>query len=172
MNLKLPKESIVYTFNQKCNFFLLVISNFQGWLLIRIKSKFILIKDKKLYIYNFLSLIKTYNFFLMNFFLGLLKNYLQYIKLKGMGYKVVKLGLNFIIKLGFSHRILFFCKKNFRYIFLNKQNLKFLSRNLFTIKNIIFKLNNLRKINRYKKKGIFLKGSIVEIKISKKKSKV
>jgi ribosomal protein L6P/L9E len=168
----LPKESIIYTFNQKSNFFLLIISNFQGWLLINIKSKFILIKDKKLYIYNFLSLIKTYNFFLMNFFLGLLKNYLQYIKLKGMGFKVIKLDLNLMIKLGFSHRILFFYKKDLRFFFLNKQNLKLMSRNLFNIKNIIFELNNLRKINRYKKKGIFLKGSIIEIKISKKKSKV
>ena len=80
MNLKLPKEAIIYTFNQKSNFFLLMISNFQGWLLIKLKSKFFLIKDKKLYCYNFLSLIKTYNFFLTNFFLGLLKNYLQFIK--------------------------------------------------------------------------------------------
>jgi len=39
------------------------------------------------------------------------------------------------------------------------------------IKNLIFNLQKLRAINAYKKKGLIIKGSIIKIKQSSKKSK-
>jgi ribosomal protein L6P/L9E len=119
-----------------------------------------------------MHLFKIYNAFVINFLFGLYKNYHIYFRLKGIGYKMMKIGLNFLLKIGFSHRIIYLIKKNLRFSYQNKQLLKIESRSLFNLKNIIFIFQKIRKINCYKKKGIFLKGSMVKIKINKKKAKV
>lgn len=172
MKEKFPKEIITYCFNKNSKLFLLSLSNLQGWSLIEIKSEYIILNNKNLYFYNFLSLINTYNFFLISFLFGLYKNYFCFLKFKGVGYKLIKVGFNFSIKLGFSHRILFILKKKSKFQYINKQLLKIESRSLANMKNIIFTFQKIRKMNSYKKKGVFLKGSIIKIKISKKKSKV
>ena len=89
-----------------------------------------------------------------------------------MGYKIMRLNLNLIIKLGYSHRIMFFCQKGLNYTFITRQLLKLESRSLFHEKDLIMLFRILRKFNSYKKKGIFIKGFIFKSKISSKKSKV
>ena len=172
MKEKFPKEIVLYCFNKYLKFFVLSISNLQGWGLLEIHSKFILIDNFGLYLYNSIHLFKIYNAFVINFFFGLYKNYHIYFRLKGIGYKIMKIGPNFLLKIGFSHRIIYLIKKNLRFSYQNKQILKIESRSLFNLKNIIFIFQKIRKLNCYKKKGIFLKGSIIKIKINKKKAKV
>jgi ribosomal protein L6P/L9E len=167
-----PKELAIYFFNTKSKLFLIIISNLQGWFIICVKYNFILVKSNKLYIYNLLDFIKTYIYYLINTFIGFLKNYFQYVKLKGMGYKVMVLTSNFSLKLGFSHRILYLCSNDLRINYLNKQLIKIESRSLLSIKSIIYLFQNIRKMSAYKIKGVFLKGSVVSIKINTKKSKV
>ena len=166
------KEIILYCFNKNSNLFLILISNLQGWGLVQLKYKFFIIKANKLFIYNLLALIKSYISFLINFFLGFFKNYFQYLKIKGMGFKIILVGLNLLLKLGFSHRIIYICMNNWRFQYLNKQLLKINSRCFFTIKNFVYSFQKIRKLNSYKKKGIFIKGSIIKIKVSSKKAKV
>jgi ribosomal protein L6P/L9E len=117
-------------------------------------------------------LSKKYNFFLINFFFGLYRNYHIFLKFKGVGYKVIKIGLNYLFKIGFSHRVIYLLKKNLRFNYYNKQLVKISSRSSTILKNCIFIFQKISKINSYKKKGFFLKGSILKIKINKKKSKV
>jgi ribosomal protein L6P/L9E len=93
-------------------------------------------------------------------------------KFKGVGYKIIKIGLNFLLKVGFSHRIVYLLKKNLRVNFYNKQLIKIESRSLSILKNCIYVFQKISKLNSYKKKGFFLRGSIIKIKINKKKSKV
>jgi hypothetical protein len=172
MKEKFPNEIIVYCFNKYLNFFIFSISNLQGWSLLKIESKYILIDNFGLYLYNSFHLFKIYNIFVINFLFGLYKNHHIFLRFKGIGYKIMKIGLNFLLKIGFSHRIIYLMKKNVRFSYHNKQLLKIESRSLFNLKNIIFIFQKIRKINCYKMKGIFLKGSIVKIKINKKKIKV
>lgn len=172
MKKKFPKEVVTYCFNRYLNFFIFSISNLQGWSLLELYSKYILIDNFGLYLYNCIYLFKIYNAFIINFLFGLYKNYHIYFRLKGIGYKIMKVSSNFMIKLGFSHRIIYLMKKNLCFSYQNKQSLKIESRSLFDLKNIIFNFQKIRKINSYKKKGIFLKGSIIQVKINKKKAKV
>lgn len=169
---KFPKEIIVYYFNRYSKNFIFSISNLQGWGLLEINSKYLLLDNYGIYLYNVLHLFKRYNFFLINFFFGLYRNYFIYLKFKGVGYKIIKIGLNFLLKVGFSHRIMYLLKKNLRFNFYNKQLIKIESRSLSVLKNCIYVFQKISKLNSYKKKGLFLKGSIVKIKINKKKSKV
>ena len=143
-----------------------------GWGIIEIKSKYILLYNKFFYLYNFLIFLNTYTSFLINFFFGFYKNYSLFLKIKGIGYKIISIGLNLLIKLGFSHRILYLFKKNVRFFLNNKQSILIKSRSLSEIKNILFIFQKIRQVNTYKKKGIFIKGSIIKIKVSKKKSKI
>ena len=167
-----PKEVAIYCFNRYLKIFIFSVSNLQGWALLEINSKYLLIDNFGIYLYNSLHLFKIYNFFVINFFFGLYRNYYVFFKLKGIGYKLMKIGLNFSLKIGFSHRIIYLMKKNLRFSYYNKQLLKIESRSLSNLKNIIFIFQKIRKINCYKKKGLFLKGSIIKIKINKKKAKV
>jgi len=131
-----------------------------------------LVKKNRVYLYNFIFYVKSYISFFKFFILGFYKNYFHFLKLKGIGYKIILFSLNIIIKLGFSHRILFLLKKDLKVQYINKQLLKIESRYLNIVKNTIFMFINIRKINLYKKKGFFFKSPIIKIKISNKKSKV
>jgi len=93
-----------------------------------------------------------------------------------MGFKLVALKSNLknnilFFKLGYSHRICFIFKTDLKFIYLNKQTFGLESRDLLEIKQVVYQTMSLRKPNAYKKKGIFLKGSVIKIKASSKKAK-
>ena len=167
----ISKELIIYLFKRKLFYLLLAISPKRGWGSLKI-SNFFLLHDKKLVFY----LSNTYNIshgiLLINFFWGLNKNYSQQLQLKGMGFKLLKLDLNFFLKLGFSHRIIFLVKDNFNYFYKRRQLLKLESRSLEKLKYIVLGFASLRTLNSYKKKGVYCKGSIFKPKISSKKLKI
>jgi ribosomal protein L6P/L9E len=103
--------------------------------------------------------------------LGCYKNFIQRLKLKGMGYKTTVVGLNVVFKLSQSHRLVYKIKQNVKIIYLHKQLLVLKSKSLCLLKTLVFFFQKFGKKNVYKKKGIFLKGCLVAIKINSKKSK-
>lgn len=167
--MNLSKELIIYCFNKKSKIFLLLISSIQGWGIFQIKYSYILVKEKKIYLYNSISLIKTYFFLLSSFLLGLFKIYFQYLKLKGMGFKAVVISFGLLLKLGYSHRVLYIFLNDLKFSYIHKQLLQIESRCLYKLKNLFYKFQKIRKSSVYKKKGIFLKGVILKVKVSTKK---
>ena len=166
------KELLIYFLYLNKNKFLVIISPRQGWAIINLKVSYVINTHNSIQIYNNSKINKSYFSFLLLIFFGFYKNYLQFLQIKGMGYKIMRLNLNLIIKLGYSHRIMFFCQKGLNYTFITRQLLKLESRSLFHAKDLIMLFRILRKFNSYKKKGIFIKGFIFKSKISSKKSKV
>jgi ribosomal protein L6P/L9E len=104
-------------------------------------------------------------------FLGFQKGYFKYLKFKGVGYKFVTTLNNLSLKFGFSHRIAYVNYINTKCKFISRHFLHLEVRSLLTSKSIVQSFNNIRKKNIYKKKGIFLKGSLIHTRISSKKSK-
>lgn len=130
---------------------------------------YFLAKEKKLYF--LLSSKKSYSNFLSIIFLGFQRGYFQYLKLRGIGYKWIYTHKNIVLKLGFSHRITYINALDTQSNYISRYLLKIESRSLWTLKKILQSFYNIRKKNIYKKKGIFLKGSLVNIKVNSKKSK-
>jgi hypothetical protein len=76
-----------------------------------------------------------------------------------------------ILKIGYSHRILFLASVDMELTYFNKYLLKLDCRSLVQLKQSVQSFLRTRKSNAYKKKGIFIKGSIIKVKLSSKKSK-
>jgi ribosomal protein L6P/L9E len=161
----ITKEILFYCFKINNNFYLIVISILFGWMVLKIDSTFLLFnKVNKL-------LFQVYTHFYIRNFFGYYRLFFQYLCLKGMGYKFVSVGSYLILKLNQSHRIICKIKKNIQYFYLNKQALLIKSKSLELVKTIIFFFQKFGKMNLYKKKGVFLKGSFFVCKISSKKNK-
>lgn len=165
----LSKNTVSYCFLKKKNLFGLVLSLSKGWGIINFNRYFFLLKNKEFY--SFIPWKKSYLSFLMMYFLGFQKGYFKYLKLKGMGFKFVSINNKLIIKIGFSHRVVFINFINIYCGFINKYFLVFESRSFWSLGKLLQIFSNIRKKNIYKKKGIFLKGALINIKISSKKSK-
>jgi len=103
--------------------------------------------------------------------LGLLRLYAFKFKVKGFGFKFIKFKKGLSIKLGYTHRILILVSSNQKLIFKNKYFFISYTRNIVKIKQLYNFLFFYVTQNPYKKLGIFLKGSIYKVKLSKKKSK-
>jgi ribosomal protein L6P/L9E len=149
--------------------FLIVLSSCKGWGIISCQKFYSLIKKTKVFFLS--SSIKTYLSFLSIIFLGFQKGYFQYLKLKGIGYKFINTNKNIILKLGFSHRIVYINFIDTKCKLITKYLLSFEARSIWSIKKIINSFNIIRKKNMYKKKGIILKGSLIAVRISSKKAK-
>ena len=91
--------------------------------------------------------------------------------MKGMGFKFNIVKDVLVLRVGFSHKILYNLKKSTKLIFKNKQFLVISSRYLSVIRNLIFFFRRLNKQNVYKLKGIFFKGMFIKLKLSSKKVK-
>lgn len=160
------KEIIFYGFKLNNNFFFIVLSNLFGWTIIKINSRYMLFNlNLKLNFY------KIFGVFFLRSFLGFYRLFLQCLILKGMGYKSLILKPFLFLKLSQSHRLVYKVKKNIKISYLNKQLLFIRSKFLTILKNLIYFLQKYSKVNIYKKKGFFLKGSIIFTKVSSKKSK-
>ena len=170
MLFSLSKNTLSYCFFKNNKLFLLVISSFKGWGIVSFDKKvYILLKNKSFFC--FLTHNKSFLKFLQIFFLGLQKGYFQYLKIKGMGYKFTKVSGGLVIKFGFSHRIIVkffldvYCKFITRYLLYCN------TRSLWSLQRLTQSFRLIRKKDSYKKKGIFIKGNLIWIKTSSKKSK-
>jgi ribosomal protein L6P/L9E len=88
-----------------------------------------------------------------------------------MGYKNAIIGSKLILRLAPSHRLVYNIQDNLKLTYINKQYLVLKSKSLSLVKKVVFFLQKFGKINAYKKIGIFLKGNIIFVKTSSKKSK-
>lgn len=163
------KNTISYCIIKNNKLFCIVLSFRKGWGLFLLKKQFFLVKSLEFYPLFFYE--KSFFNWLTIIFFGFQKGYFKYIKLKGIGYKFIVFRNNIILKFGFSHRIIYksyldvYCK------YLNKYLLLFVSRSFWRVDCIYNWFRFLRKFNVYKKKGIFLKGAYINIKINNKKAK-
>lgn len=169
MDYYFSKNIVSYCFLQKNKLFGLILSVRKGWGIINFPKSFFLIKEKELHF--FLSYNKTYLIFLSNVFLGFQRGYFIFLKLKGIGYKYMWVKQDLILKFGVSHRIIFINYLNLYCKFINKYALFYMTRSFGLLKNLVQSFKKIRKENNYKKKGIFLKGSLITLKVSSKKSK-
>jgi hypothetical protein len=169
---RLSTELIVYLFKKKAVSCLFTLSPNRGWGVIKIYNAFYLFKARSIKFYTHSIQCKSHRVFFLIFFLGFHKNYLQHLQLKGMGFKILLLGKHFFLKLGLSHRIIFIVKNSFHFFYERRQLLTIESRSLCKVKVIAQKLQLLRKLNSYKKKGIFFKGCLFKPKLSSKKAKI
>ena len=169
MRFYFAKNTINYCFLQNKKLFGLVLSSSKGWGIISFQEIFFLVKNKELY--SFLLSSKSYSSILVHIFFGFQKGYSTFLKLKGLGYKFIRVLDIIILKFGFSHRIIFINFLNVYCKYVTKYILFFNTRSFWVIKKLIQSFNIIRNINIYKKKGIFLKGSLITIKMSSKKSK-
>jgi hypothetical protein len=167
--LEITNNTVFYCFNHNKKLFGVVISSLKGWGLVNYKYKICLVKDKFFYLFPFYS-NDIFNSFDSLVF-GFQKGYFQYLQLKGMGYKFILTNNILALKVGYSHRILFMSSLNIRCIYVTKQLLKINCRSLNQLKTVSFFFLKARKQNIYNKKGIFIKGSIFQTKLSSKKSK-
>lgn len=163
------QNTVTYCFLQNKKLFMLILSSSKGWGILCFQRMFFLIKKNELY--SFLPYNKAYLTFLTIFFIGFQRGYFQYLKLKGMGYKFIRAGTNFLLKFGYSHRIVYINYADVYCKFLTKFILRLETRSLWLLSKITYAFSNIRKKNMYKKKGIFLKGALITLKSSSKKSK-
>ena len=168
--LDIYNKTVNYYFKQNKKLFGLIISSYKGWGIIMLKKKlFFLLKKKDIH-FTFIA-GKKYSKILTLIFFGFCKGYFNFLKIKGMGYKFIRLKNNIIVKFGFCHRVIYKNYLDIYCLFLSKFILRFESRSLWLLMKTKNIFKNIRKKNIYKKKGIFLKGSFINIKVSSKKSK-
>jgi len=170
----IPIELIAYVYRTKSFIFLILISVLRGWCLI-IKNiqkcfscKYLIKKD---YLFFYSNHFLLNNFYFLNSFLGLFQNFIFFLKIRGMGFKSSTIKANLILKLGYSHIILYKIEKQIQLLFINKQFFIIRGRCVFGLLELIYFFKEINKKNSYKKKGIFLKGIFFSFKVSNKKSK-
>jgi ribosomal protein L6P/L9E len=161
---------VVYGISYEKKLFCLVLSVSKGWGLINTVVDLALISNQtKMHIFTYSK--KSYFRWLESVFLGFQAGYTQYIVLKGMGFKFLRVKSLIVLKIGYSHRIFFFITSNTCCLYLTKYILKVNCRSVTKLTRVINSFLATRKKSIYKKKGIFIKGSTYKVKLSSKKAK-
>lgn len=119
---------------------------------------------------------KMYYSTLLTLFNNLLNDLLiihkKFLIIKGLFFKISKLKNSYLqFELGYSHTIILKIPNNIKIYLLNKKQTKFvlLSNNKQMLFNFIKFIKNIKKINAYKKQGIYLKKEHIILKTGKKK---
>ena len=168
----LPKEVVSYVFKKNKTFLILIISFLKGWGLIVSRRPCVVLNPVgKISVFNTKALWNSEYSLILNSLFGFYNSYRGYIKFKGMGFKGMRVGYTFIMKLGYSHRVAYLKISGIRLVYENRQAFKLVSRDCLTLKNVVYNFKKLRKMNAYKKKGVYFKGSIFKFKVSTKKAK-
>jgi len=145
---------VLYRFNSFNALFLLLISNLRGWVLFCLTNKF----------YD--------SFFNIGLcFLGLLRCFSIGFKIKGFGFKFLRIKNGINIKVNFTHRILLFNPTNHKILYQSKTFFRIKARNIKLTRLALYYLFIFYKKVIYKKLGIYLKGTLFNLKLSKKKLK-
>lgn len=122
--------------------------------------------------YGLKNYISTKNTFIDILLFGFIKGYNIYLELHGTGYKFklinTKTFFGIILRVGYSHIIYSKLTQNFRVSFFSKVMLCFYTTNLWVLNNKLQSIKLHKKPNIYKKKGLFWKNSIINLKKSKK----
>lgn len=160
---------ITYYFSYHKHIIGLFLSTFKGWSVVNLNYTVGLVKHKELNLFPTPN--KTQTAWLEAILFGLHRGYFHYLQLKGMGFKFIVAKGNIVLKIGYNHRILFLLGKDIYVRYLSKFLLKINCRSIDQLKWNIHSFLKTRKSNPYKKKGIFIKGSVIKLKLSSKKTK-
>ena len=157
--MRVPKEIVCYVFKENNFVFLLVLSNLQGWGLIKLLISSSFFNNNFNYYYKEIDQVNIYNFIL-----GFYKNYICFLKIKGMGFKGVLINKNLMLKIGYSHKTLFIKKKDLLIRYAQKYLFKIDSRCLNLLKNVVYILQEIKPANTYKKKRFVYKRDLHKFK--------
>jgi hypothetical protein len=167
-NLLLIKESASFIFFSFGFYFIVILTNEFGWLILKISSsEWFLLKKTSLQTLalSSKSFIKLFNY--TNF--SLFKPYVYYLKVIGRGYKFTFKTNKLVMRIGFSHKIIFKVPKNITFYFLKRYNFFLYGRSFLKIRNLMYKFLFLKKKSLYKRKGLFSKGTYFKLKKNNKK---
>lgn len=164
---------ISYHFKSRKSFFILLLSNLFGWGVFQIKVKNLLCGNNRKWVQqrstNFLRCAQQ-NIIYGNL-VGYFKLYNRYLVVVGRGYKISIFNSNIVFRLGNSHRAIYKLAADTRIFFHHKQLLVVSSRFLHVIDKLERSVKELINFNNYKKKGVYIKGLILALRVSTKKSK-
>ena len=132
-----------------------------------------LVKNQKFFLISILSKKKLPVLFslIKNTIIGLSRNFKKKIRIKGLGFKVLKENLSLIFFLGYSHSIKFKIPNLVNATILgNKARIiELKSSNLVLLNQTSFLIQNLKKPGVYKHKGIYFTRTFPNLKSGKKK---
>jgi len=81
-----------------------------------LKSGCLLIQERNMISYSSKKLLKGYSQTLQIYFFSFYKNYFHFVKLKGMGFKIIMINKKVLLfKLGYSHRIIVQLSSNLKF---------------------------------------------------------
>jgi ribosomal protein L6P/L9E len=164
---------ISYHFKSKKSFFILILSNIFGWGVFQFEVKNLLSGNNKKWVQQVLtsSLHSAQQNIICGNLVGYFKLYSRYLVVVGRGYKISIFSSNIVFRLGNSHRAIYKLALDTRIFFHHKQLLIVNSRFLHVIDKIERSIKDLINFNNYKKKGVYIKGLILALRVSTKKSK-
>lgn len=129
-------------------------------------------KNKIIYIISkskqFNTLTKNFYILLKNIFLGINNGFFSQLNCKGLGYKAKVEHLHLVFKLGFSHKLYFKIPKDIRIFCPKSNNIIFFGTNKFRLFNFMHKIQNFKKPDNYKSKGLVFKFEVIKLKEGKK----
>lgn len=132
-----------------------------------------LIKKEKFYLISVLSKKKLPVLFslIKNTIIGLTKSFKKKIRIKGLGFKVLKENLSLVFFLGYSHFIKFKVPNLVTASILGNKSriIELKSSNLVLLNQTCFLIQNLKKPGIYKHKGIYFTRKFPNLKAGKKK---
>lgn len=89
----------------------------------------------------------------------------------GLGYKRFIYTHSIILKLGFSHRIVYLTRSDLKVLLLKRRQIEILTRNLSLLNRFKNSLESMRSPNKYKRKGVYIRGTKILLRLSSKKAK-
>ena len=160
------KEVVLYFIKTNYVNTIISISSVLGWGVTCFTNKLVFNSNIHSILFN-----KTFGSYFNNFQLGFRNMYCYILKLKGFGLKILKHYKGLILKLGYSHKILFLFTQSVSLIYTNRQALKIKGRLIDKVKMVLFDIFKLKKSSPYYIRFWRLKGEKKFIKASKKKTK-
>jgi large subunit ribosomal protein L6 len=92
------------------------------------------------------------------------------LEFEGLGYRFINLSDDLILRVGYSHYVYFNIPVNIL-VFGFRKKLVLFSLSKEHLNQLLFLLSTLKKYNCYKKKGVFVKGKVFNMKESKSSAK-
>jgi ribosomal protein L6P/L9E len=135
------------------------------WLFFFFKFKFLLNLAK-----NLKSFLVIFKKMLQQFFFGISVGFCKQVLFIGVGFKVVLGSFEALfLKLGFSHLKKMVIPKGIKVFCIKETHVLLKSSSKDLIENFVLKIQNLKKLDVYKNKGVLIKGKTLRKKKFKKK---
>jgi len=111
----------------------------------------------------------TENALINNCIIGVSQGFKKTLKFVGIGYRVAVQGNTLVMKLGYSHDIEYIVPETISIISLKPDTLILFSSNKEHLGQIVREIQQYKKLDPYKGKGIILENKVIKLKEGKKK---